>query len=134
MQMKVKHGLPRAASVVENGAVAVGQLALRCELRGNQLHASKHRRVLCRGFGQRDQVLPRADQEVGRRLRLDVFKREYFLVLIDQFRRDFFLADLAEQAIVHDGSLECRVDSGKFFNSLYWPPRSFGWSSRNTNV
>jgi len=31
MQMKVKHGLPRATSVIDNGAVAVGQLAVYSE-------------------------------------------------------------------------------------------------------
>src|SRR5258706_6896831 len=59
-------------------------------------------------------MFPRANEDVRRRLRLNVFKREYFIVGIDEFRGNFFSADLAEQAIVHEGSSEYRVYSRKF--------------------
>jgi len=48
---------------------------------------------------------------MGRCLWLDIFKREYFLIVIDQFRLYFFSANFAKQAIIHGDSSWQRVDS-----------------------
>ena len=102
----MKNRLSRAASIIGHRAVTVREIAFRCKFRGDELHATEQRGVLGRSFRQRDQMLPRANQDVRRRLWLDVFKREYFIVGIDELRRNFFSADFAEQAIVHEGSSE----------------------------
>src|ERR1017187_719612 len=104
MQMKMKHGLPSAAPVVEHGAVAVGQMAILGKLGGGQLQFAEHGDVVRRGFGQRIQMLPGTQQDMHRCLRLNILKREYFGVFVHQLRRNFPAADFAEQAIVHKKS------------------------------
>src|SRR5258705_6542062 len=87
-------------------------------------------------------MFPRANEDVRRRLRLNVFKREYFIVGIDELRGNFFAADFAEQAIVHEGPSEYRVYSRKFTvesdssvgQALYLSSRPVVRSRRITNV
>jgi len=111
MQVQVEHGLPRAPPVVENCPIAIGELAILGKLRGDELQLAKHGCVLRSGLGQRDNVLPRADEDVAGRLRLNIFKREDFRVLVYDFRLYFFFSDLAEQAVVHKEHPEFRVYS-----------------------
>src|ERR1035437_5920929 len=108
--MEMKHGLPGAAAVVDDRTITVGQLALSGELCSHQLQAPEHCRVLSRGIGERNDVLPRTNQDVGRRLRMDVLKREDCLVLVHQLCGNFFSADLAEQAIFHNDPSASRVE------------------------
>jgi hypothetical protein len=56
-------------------------------------------------------MLSRADENVVRRLRLNILECEYFRVLVYEFRRNFFLSDFAEQAVVHEAYPEFRVYS-----------------------
>jgi len=46
-------------------------------------------------------MLSWADKDMSGRLRLNVFKREDLIVLVNYFGRDFFSANFAEQTIVH---------------------------------
>ena len=83
-------------------------------------------------------MLPRTEQDVDRRLRLDVLEGEDFRVLIDEFRRNFLASDFAEQAIVHERSSK-KVESRKlrverFLVRFYFAPSPLVWSSRITNV
>src|SRR5262249_3087011 len=54
-----------------------------------------------RFFQSRDVPLGN-DENVRRRLRIDVLKDEYFVVFIHLLRRDFPCDDFAEQAVVHE--------------------------------
>ena len=76
MQVKVKHRLPGAAAVVEDRAVAIGQLSFAGKLCGKQLQAPEHRAIFRARVGERNQVFPRTDQDMRGRLRVNVFKRE----------------------------------------------------------
>src|SRR5882724_13038910 len=44
-------------------------------------------------------MLSWADQDVCRRLRVDIFERKYFIIFINQLRGNFFAADFAKQAV-----------------------------------
>jgi hypothetical protein len=103
--MQMKHRLPRAAPIVDHRAISIRERTLRGEFCGDELQVSQHRTILCGSFRKRDQMLSWADQDVRRRLRLNVLKREDLIVLVNYFGRDFFSADFAEQAVIHGSPL-----------------------------
>jgi len=72
----MKHGLPCAAAVIDDRPISFGEIAVCGELCGDKLQLAQHRRVLRRRVGERTQMLPWTDQDVGWRLRVDVLKRE----------------------------------------------------------
>src|SRR6267142_2300219 len=86
MQVKMKYGLPCAKAVVKNGPVTIGELTLSGDLRGNELHAPEHRRILGRGIGERNVMLSGTNQNVRRRLRLNVLEGEDLGVFVHEFR------------------------------------------------
>src|ERR1700722_16788735 len=98
----MKYGLACATAVVQHGAVAGGQIALASKFRGDELQLAKHGRVLRSGFRQRDQMLSRAGEDVGGRLRLNILEGENVRVFVYEFRWDFLISDFAEQAVVHE--------------------------------
>jgi hypothetical protein len=52
MQVEMKHRLPRAEAIVDNGPVPIGEFAVFGNFRGNQLQVSKSKRVLSGGIGE----------------------------------------------------------------------------------
>ncbi len=107
--MEMEYRLACAAAVVQHCAVPCCQFALARKFRGDQLQLAEHGRVLLSGFGQRYQMFPRADEDVTRRLRLNILEGKNIRVLVYEFRWDFFFPDFAEQAVVHEEHPEFRV-------------------------
>ena len=114
MQMKMKDGLSRAAAIVENGAIAGEQIAFLGEFRCNQLQFPEHRLIFRGGIVQRGKMFSRADQNVRRSLRVDIFKRKHLFIFINEFRRNLLRGDFAEQTIrVHHFTPEGAASSNR---------------------
>jgi hypothetical protein len=109
VQVQVKYRLASGAAVVQHGAVAGGQFALPGKFRGDELQLAQHGRVFRGGFRQRDDMLPWADEDVARRLGLNILESKNISVLVYEFLWDFFFSDFAEQAVVHEDSLQLAV-------------------------
>jgi len=136
MQMKVKHGLPRATSVIDNGAVAVGQLAVYSEFCGDQLQTSQHRGVLGRSFRERNQMFlgqikmwTGACGWISSNANISSFSYTSFAGI--SFR---LILQNRQSSMRTPRSTELTVEvwSGTFFNSFHLSPRSLVWSSRTT--
>ena len=97
--MQVKDGLSRASAGIDYRAVARLQIAFACELRGDELEFAEDGLIGDGGFLQRRKMFARAQQNVRRRLRADVFEGEKFGVLIDKLGGNFFGGDFAKKAI-----------------------------------
>src|SRR5206468_2563428 len=65
-------------------------------------------------FVQRSDVLPRHDENVNGRLRVDVTKGDAVLALHHDRSRDLFADDAAEQALLSHASLSSRYQPGTF--------------------
>jgi hypothetical protein len=52
MQVEMKHGLPRAESIVDDGPVAIREFALPGNLRGDELHSPKDNGILHGSIGE----------------------------------------------------------------------------------
>src|ERR1044071_4528220 len=101
MQVQVEGWLARVWTHVVHGAKAVLQLALARYLGRNQLAIANQFGIGLRRLINPDNMLLGDDQNVRRRLRLDVFKDESLLVFINFLGRNFAGDDLAEEAIGH---------------------------------
>src|SRR5450432_3700297 len=100
MQVQMKNGLSRTAAVVEHSAVASEQILFFRKLRSDQLQLAQQRLVICGRVLQRSKVFSRADQNVRRRLRTDVFKSKTIFVIVDKLCRNLFCTDFAKEAIL----------------------------------
>jgi len=85
VQMEMEDGLAGAGAVVEDRAIAVEQIALAGELRGNQMELADHRLILVRRVVERNKMFSRDKQDVRRRLRADVLERENVGIFVDDF-------------------------------------------------
>lgn len=101
MQVQMENGLARVRAHVVHRAKSVLQLALAGDL-------CRHKLAIAHQFGiglgrliNSDNMFLGDDQDVRRRLRLDVFKRKSLFVLINFFGRNFPGDDLAEEAVSH---------------------------------
>src|SRR5579859_1470304 len=99
MKMEMEDGLARARAVIEKRAVTCEEIALAGELRGNQMQLADQRLILGRRFVERNKMFSRAKQNMRWRLRADVLKRKDFGILVNDFRRNLFCRNFAEQAI-----------------------------------
>src|SRR5579863_8534465 len=107
----MEYRLAGAAAVVQNCAIAGCQFALLRKFRSDELQLAEHGCVLLSGLCQRHDMFPRADEDVARRLRLNILEGKNIRILVDEFRRDFLASDFAEQAVIHEGHPEFRVYS-----------------------
>src|SRR5579864_3569540 len=95
----MKYGLTSARSIVEDRPIATQKVALACDLRSHQLQLANHCLVLAFCVIQRSKMLSRAQQNVRRRLRADVFERKNLGILVHDLGRNLLRGDLAEQAV-----------------------------------
>ena len=72
--MQMEYGLAGALAAVQNGSVPIEKFPFAGELRGYQLQFPQDRLIFGRGVGQRFEVFTRANQDVRRRLWVDVFE------------------------------------------------------------
>ena len=66
--------------------------------------AAEHEGVLVRRVDQRGDVATRDDEQMDRRLRVDVLERDNRVVLLHDVARTLARDDAAEQAVVHGAS------------------------------
>src|SRR5690349_16114317 len=99
MQMQMKDRLAGAGAIIQDRAIAREDLAFTRELRGHQLQLAEYGLILGRGFGQRYKMFAWTNQDVRRRLRADILKREKVGILIHDLRRNLFRGNLAEQTV-----------------------------------
>jgi hypothetical protein len=103
MQVKMKDGLASTAAIVEDHAVAVGDLLLTGDLRGNEQHFPENALVGGIGIVKRSEVFSRTDQDVRGGVRMAVLEGENFGVLVNEFCGLLFASDLAEGAVIGHG-------------------------------
>ena len=115
----MEHGLASSAAIVEDGAVTGQKIALRSEFGGNELELAQHCLIFLRGIVERGKVFSRTDQNMCRRLRVDIFKREYLVILVYHFRRNLLGSDVAKQTIgVHHFTPEGAASSSRTTNGV----------------
>jgi hypothetical protein len=97
------HRLAAVFPRVDHHAKAVGKPLLPREIRSNPKQMPEQSAMFFSGLGQRNHVLPRRNQNMRRRLRIDVFEGVAFVVLINRTGRNAPLNDLAKEA-AHNGN------------------------------
>ena len=102
MQVDVEHRLAGFAVAVEDRPVATLRVAVFPGQHGGRSEHRAHQRVI----GRRQvidggNVPPRHDEQVQRRLRIDVLNRDQIVVLVDDGAFDLARDDLAEEAVAH---------------------------------
>jgi hypothetical protein len=101
MYMQVKHRLSRAGANIQNGAIAVFDVSVAGNLRGDEMAATDDFCVGLLRFFQTTQVLLGDDEYVSWRLGIDVLERVRMFVFINFFGRNLAGDDFAEEAISH---------------------------------
>ncbi len=94
------HGLAGVGAAVADDAEAAGQSLLRGDLRADREAVARQRGVVVIYFRDGSDVLLRDDQDVRRRLGIDVPEGVAEFVLIDLCAGDLTGNDGAEQAVV----------------------------------
>jgi hypothetical protein len=104
VDVQVKDGLSGTGADVEDGAVALLDVALAGDVGGGEVAAADEFGVGGFGLFQAGEMFLGNDEDVRGRLRVDVFEREDVVVLINFFRGNIALDDAAEEAmgIGHD--------------------------------
>ena len=99
VDMEVEDGLSRARADVEDGAVSLLDVALAGDLRRRQMAAADQFRVFGLGLFQSGKMFFGNDENVRGGLRLDVFKGEDVIVLVNFFGGDLAANHSAEEAV-----------------------------------
>ena len=97
--MEVEDGLSGAGADVEDGAVALLEVALAGDVGGGEVAAADEFSVGGFGFFQTGKMFFGNDQNVRGGLRVDVFEGEDVFVLVNFLRGDFAAEDAAEEAV-----------------------------------
>jgi len=98
--MDVPDRLTSVGAHVEDGSIPrVGDPFLAGDLGRGEMERPQDPSMLVAGLVQGREVLPGDDQDVDRRLRMNVPERHHLLILVDEHRRDLSFGDLAEQAV-----------------------------------
>jgi len=101
VEVDVEDGLAGGFAGVDDHAVAVRrEFQVARDLRGAQQHVSDDRVVLIGHLVERRDVFARNDEDVRRRLRVDVVERDDLVVFVHFFCRDLARRDAAEEAAV----------------------------------
>jgi hypothetical protein len=95
----MKDGLSGAGADVEDGAVALFDVALAGDLGGGEVAAADQFGVGCFGLFQSGKMFFGDDENVGWGVRVDVFEGEDVFVLVNFLGGDFAAEDAAEEAI-----------------------------------
>ena len=100
--MYMKDSLPGLGVAIEDRSIsAIGDAVLGCQSRGSPHHLSNDAIVtMCQVVHARD-VAPGHDQDVHRRLRIDVLEGDEAIVRIDDIPGNLTSNDSAKEAICH---------------------------------
>jgi len=101
--MDVEDCLPGSTLRVEHRPIAFVRVSVFfCDSGRDSLHRS-YQRIVVRGeIVQRGDVTTRDDQDMQRRLRVDIPNGDDLVVFMHEASRDLPCDDLAEEAIAHD--------------------------------
>jgi len=99
VDVKVKYGLPRPGPDVQDGAVALLDVAFAGDLGSCEVAAPDNFSVRDLRFFQSRKMFFGDDQNVSRRLRADVFEGEHMLVLVNFLGGNLAANDAAEEAV-----------------------------------
>src|SRR5580704_11993006 len=117
--MQMEDRLTSASAIVKDRAVTLQQIALAGDLRGDQMQLTNHGLILGFCVVQRCKMLSRAQQDMRGRLRADVLERENVRIFVNDFRRNVFRGNFAEQAIkTHRFPPEDAVSSRRTTNGV----------------
>jgi len=97
--VQVKYRLPRALPGIEDGSIPARELPLARQLRRHQQHLANDILIAWRGLVQRRKMFAWTDENVCRRLRIDILKREDFAVFEHHLDWNLFAPNLAKQAV-----------------------------------
>jgi hypothetical protein len=97
--VEVEDGLSGTGADVEDGAVALLDVALAGDLGGGQVAAADQFGVGGLGLFQSGNMFFGNDEDVGGGLRVDVFEGENVVVLVDFLGGNFAAQNAAEQAV-----------------------------------
>ena len=99
--MEVIDGLAAVVPGVDDSAIAFAEPFVAGDLSCDREEMTEQGRVMRSGFGERDQVFARGNEDVRGSLRIDVGEGVALVVLKDGCRWDGSLDDFAEEA-AHD--------------------------------
>ena len=103
VKMQVGDALSRIrANVGDKTVAALADAQVARNLCRRRENSCQYRPVLCCHVRHRGDVTPWDEQDVLRRLWVDVFKGDHILVLIDYFTRYHTRCNLAEQAVLNN--------------------------------
>ena len=94
--MQMEHRLPRLWTDVVHRAVSLFDFVLASQFGCDQLAVADDLCIFAGGGVQPNNVFFRDDEEVNRRLGIDILEGKHLVVLVDFFRGDLAGNDLAE--------------------------------------
>lgn len=121
MQMHVMHGLSTVRTSVDHDAKTVVEMLLLSDFIRRQEEFAEKFSVCGAGVSKRGHMSFGDDQQVDRRLWINVWKCEDILILVDARDRNYTLSDLAEEAIrvgSHERMLNPPAYFLKYFGSI----------------
>lgn len=122
--MKMKNGLARSGSIVDDQSKGVFHTKLSRDSANRQHEMSEQHLVIGLGIGQFFDGLLRYHQHVNRGLRVDVLDRDTVVVFVEFIRRYLTANDFAENGICHRFSLRSAVTRAvKSTRAIYGPVR-----------
>jgi hypothetical protein len=113
--MQMKDSLARIRPNVIDRAETMFKLAFTRDLCRYKLAVANQFRIGVRCLINAHNMLPGNNQNVRRRLRIDIFKREGFLVFIDFLGWNFARDNLAEEAVSHSEEILANIRSRLLF-------------------
>jgi len=121
MEVKVIDGLSAVRAGVDHHAKTVVEVLLVCNFAHCEQELSEQLRFGGGGLSERSEVSFGDDQDMHRRLRMDVGKREHVFVFVEARNRDHTAGDLTEEAVrscSHMGMLTLRGYFLKYLGSI----------------
>ncbi len=101
--MQVRDRLARVRAVVDHEAEAVGELEFFCDQLGDVDEVAEDVFVVRSRLGHARNGPLRNDEQMNRRLRLDVVEDDAVFILVLDFRGDFAVDDFLEKGLGHGG-------------------------------
>jgi len=97
--MQVKDRLACAWTYIQDSSISVLDFALTRDLRGGDMTAPYDFGIVSLGFLQSSEMTLWNDEDVRRRLRVDVVKREDMVIFVDFLGRNLAANDAAEKTV-----------------------------------
>ena len=105
----MRHGLSSRLLAVNDQPVARADAELPGKLGGDQVKVSKDIPVLLADVRMGSDDFARNDQDMNRRLGIDVAKRQTVIIFVDDVGRNFAVNDLLKDVVLHYGITKRRI-------------------------